>query len=197
MSKYIELTSLKEVVKEIIPGVSTAKKNDKINFKLLNLNQSSPFENNPLVLVDGIPVNDYEKILTINSKEIEKIDVFNSRYFISYVSLDGILHFVSKKGDLGVIDFDRSVFRLEYDLLQNKNNFYSPDYHSDIVKNNRIPDFRNTLYWNPDLHTDITGKSEVEFYSSDEPAEYIITIEGITPDGKTGASRFPLIIKSQ
>lgn len=197
MSKYIELTSLKEVVKEIIPGVSTAKKNDKINFKLLNLNQSSPFENNPLVLVDGIPVNDYEKILNINSKEIEKIDVFNSRYFISYVSLDGILHFVSKKGDLGVIDFDRSVFRLEYDLLQNRNNFYSPDYHSEIVKNNRIPDFRNTLYWNPDLHTDITGKTEVEFYSSDEPTEYIITIEGITPDGKTGVSSFPLIIKSQ
>jgi len=82
-------------------------------------------------------------------------------------------------------------------LLQNNNEFYSPNYSLDSLKNNRIPDFRNTLYWNPDLHTDKTGKTTVEFYSSDESAEYIITIEGITPDGKTGVTSIPLIIKNR
>ena len=56
------MTSLKEVVKEIIPGVSTVRKNDKINFKLYYQSQSKPFENNPLVLVDGVPVYDLEKV---------------------------------------------------------------------------------------------------------------------------------------
>jgi len=197
MSDYIELTSLKEVVKEIIPGVSTTKKNNEIDFKLIYQYPSLPFENSPLVLVDGVPVYDLDKVLNINSREIERIDVLSKRYFIADVVLDGILHFVSKRGNLGVIDFDRSVFRIEYELLHKKNDFYSPDYSSQSLKDNRIPDYRNTLYWNPDLQTDKTGKTSIEFYTSDESAEYIITVEGITTDGRTGVKSIPLIVKER
>jgi hypothetical protein len=197
LSKYIELTSLREVVKEIIPGVTTVKKNDKINFKLYYQYQSKPFENNPLVLVDGVPVYDLEKVISINSKDMDKIDVFITRYYISDIVMDGILHFVTKKGNLDVIDLDRSVYRVEYDLPQISTKFYSPDYSTDKVLHDRIPDFRNTLYWKPDMQTDQTGKAEVEFYSSDESAEYTITIEGISSDGKTGSATMPLIIKNK
>jgi hypothetical protein len=196
MSRYIELTSLREVVKEIIPGVSTVKKNDEINFKLVNKFPGQPFENNPFVLVDGVPIYDLEKVININSGEIEKIDVLNTRYFIGEVVLEGILNFISKRGNLSVIDFDRSVFRQEYELLQDVGGFYIPDYSSSELKNNRIPDFRNTLFWDPDLHTDRTGKTSVEFYTSDEPGEYVINVEGITSDGKTGTSSIPIIIRA-
>ncbi len=194
MSKYIELTSLKEVVKEIIPGVSTVKKSDKINFRLISKYQNQTFDNNPLVLVDGVPIYDLEKVLNANAKEIEKIDVLNTRYFISDVVLDGILHFVSKKGDLGVIDFDRSVFRLEYELMQNDNKFLTPDHSNNIHTEKHLPDFRNTLYWNPDMHTDNKGQSSVEFYASDESDNYIIIVEGIAQDGRTGISILPVSI---
>ena len=49
----------------------------------------------------------------------------------------------------------------------------------------------------PEMHTDKTGNASIEFYSSDESGEYIITVEGITGDGKTGASTMPLIINSR
>ena len=197
MSKYIELTSLKEVVKEIIPGVSTVKKNDKINFKLFYQYQSQPYENNPLVLVDGVPVYDLEKVITINSRDLEKIDVFTTRYYISDIVMDGILHFITKKGNLDVIDLDRSAYRVEYDLPELKPEFLSPDYSSVERLHDHLPDFRNTLYWNPDMHTDKTGKAPVEFYSSDESAEYIIVVEGITREGKTGSTSIPLTIKTK
>jgi hypothetical protein len=197
LSKYIELTSLKEVVKEIIPGVSTVKKNDKTNFKLYYQYQSKPFEDNPLVLVDGVPVYDLEKVISINSKDMEKIDVFTTRYYISDIVMDGILHFVTKKGNLDVLDLDRSVYRVEYDLPQNRHEFYSPDYSTDEQMYGHIPDFRNTLYWNAEMNTDKSGNASIEFYSSDESGEYIITVEGITVDGKTGASIMPLIINSR
>ena len=108
-----------------------------------------------------------------------------AKYYISDNELDGILHFITKKGNLGAIDLDKSVFRQEYELLRDNYEFYSPDYSTDSLKNNRIPDFRNTLYWNSDTNTDEKGKATVEFYSSDESADYIITVEGITPDGKS------------
>lgn len=197
IARYIELTSLKEVVKELIPGVNTVKNNDKISFKLIRKYPSQPFENSPLVLVDGVPVYDLEKVLSINSRDIEKIDVLMAKYFISDNELEGILHFVSKRGNLGAIDLDRSVFRQEYELLQNTNEFYSPDYSTDSLKNNRIPDYRNTLFWKPDLHTDKSGKASLLFYSSDESGEYIINIEGITPDGRTGVTSMPIVIRNR
>ena len=39
-------------------------------------------------------------------------------------------------------------------------------------------------YWNPAVKLDDTGQATVEFYTSDAPADYDITIEGITQTGK-------------
>jgi hypothetical protein len=148
-------------------------------------------------MVDGVPVYDLEKVLGINASEIEKVDVLNDRYFISDNVLDGIIHFVTKRGNLDVIEMGKSVFRQEYEFMQPENEFYSPDYSLDSLKDNHLPDFRNTLYWNPDLHTNKSGKATVEFYSSDESAQYNINVEGITGDGKAGTASMPLIIKSR
>jgi hypothetical protein len=197
MSNYIELTSIREVIRELVPGVSITKNNNKTGFRLLKQYQSNPYEKDPLVLVDGVPVYDFAKVLEMNSRDIDKIDVLISRYYISDNILDGILHFVSKKGDLGAYETDKAVFRQEYDFPREKNEFYSPDYSVDSLRNGHLPDFRNTLYWKPDLHTGISGKATVEFYSSDEPAEYTITVQGITGDGRAGTSSMPLIIKSR
>ena len=125
------------------------------------------------------------------------MDVLIDRYYISGNILDGILHFITKKGDLSAIDLDRSVFRMEYDLLQKKEAFYSPDYAVDSLRNNHLPDFRNTLFWNPDLKTGKDGKAEIEFYSSDESGEYTIAIDGVTTDGKSGKAIMPLIINAK
>ncbi|MCE5346163.1 MAG: hypothetical protein LLG13_07750 [Bacteroidales bacterium] len=188
MSDFIELTSLKEVIKEIVPGVTTYKKNDRSNFKLINKYQNQAFELAPLVLVDGVPVYDFDKVLNINSKDLEKIDVLNTRYFVADIVNEGIINFITKKGNLSVMEFDQSIFRQEFEALQAGYGFSSPDYSTDSLRNSRIPDFRNTLYWNPDVRTDKTGKTTVEFYTSDETGEYNIIVEGFTPEGETGRS---------
>jgi hypothetical protein len=195
MSDYIELGSIKEVVKEIIPNVSTLKQNGKYEFKLINKFRGQPFENRPLVLVDGVPIYDFDKVLSINSKEIERADINNTRYFYSDNVFDGIVSFISKKGNLSVLEFDNSIFRQDYEACQIHNDFFSPDYSIKSIRDNRIPDFRNTLYWNPDLHTGKDGKAVIEFFTSDESVEYTIVAEGISFDGKTGFSKIPMVVK--
>lgn len=196
-SNFIELTSVAEILKELVPAISITKRKEKIHFRLNNQYQLERSENGLLVLVDGVPVYDLEKLLDINSRAIEKVDVLNDRYFISGNVFDGILHFVTKRGDLDAIEMDKSVFRQEYEFMQHSNKFYSPDYSRDSLKLNHLPDFRNTLYWNPDLHTDISGRAAVEFYADDESAEYTIIVEGITGEGKTGTAGAHLIIRSK
>ncbi len=195
MSDYIELTSVREVVKEIIPNVYTQKQNGKYDFKLINKFKGQPFENKPLILVDGVPIYDFEKVLSINSKEIERVDVINTRYFFSENIFDGIVSFITKKGNLSAMQYDNSIFRQVYEACQLHREFFSPDYSSSILKNSHIPDYRNTIYWNPDLRTTVNGKTEIEFFTSDEKAEYTIIVEGISNDGRTGLSRTSVIVK--
>ena len=192
---YIELTSLREIVKEIIPNVYTLKQNGKYDFKLVNKFKGQPFESKPLVLVDGVPVYDFEKVLGINSKEIERTDVVNTRYFYSDNVFDGIISFITKKGNLSVLDFDNAIFRQVYDGCQVHSDFYIPDYSTDTLRKSHIPDFRNTLCWKPDLHTDKNGKAEVTFFTSDEASDFRIVVEGISDDGKTGYSSIPFAVK--
>ena len=62
--------------------------------------------------------------------------------------------------------------------------FYAPAYATEKARRSMVPDYRTTLYWNPSVEFDETGRANVEFYTSDAPADYDITIEGITQTGK-------------
>ena len=76
--------------------------------------------------------------------------------------------------------------------------FYSPVYDTPERKNNPRPDNRTTLYWNPYVQTDTTGKGFIEFYTDDrEDAELEITIEGVTDEGEPIFHRSTLSEKKQ
>ena len=59
--------------------------------------------------------------------------------------------------------------------------FYSPQYIEESTK--VFSDHRTTLYWNPKIKTDSTGKANVRFYASGVSKRYLVTIEGISDKG--------------
>ena len=67
--------------------------------------------------------------------------------------------------------------------LQHTRVFYAPDYSNSQDLLERIPDYRNTLYWNP--HVKINGQNNVdlEIYTSDDTGLYQIEVNGITNKG--------------
>ncbi|MCH8317898.1 MAG: TonB family protein, partial [Bacteroidetes bacterium] len=67
--------------------------------------------------------------------------------------------------------------------------FYKPVYKSDEKVEIRT-DFRKTIYWNPDVEVDKTGKTTVSFYNSDEITKFRTIIEGIAVDGTVGRKEF-------
>ncbi|HEX8515455.1 MAG TPA: MG2 domain-containing protein [Bacteroidia bacterium] len=63
--------------------------------------------------------------------------------------------------------------------------FASPVY--DKLENVEVRnDFRNTVYWNPDIEIDRSGKKIVEFYASDDITSFRTILEGISSDGMIG-----------
>ena len=66
--------------------------------------------------------------------------------------------------------------------------FYSPSYSLAIEKQSRLPDYRNVLYWAPQVITGKDGKAQFSFYTSDVARKFLVFIQGITPDGIPGKS---------
>lgn len=195
MADFIELTDIREVVKEILPEVTLIRKDREPALRVVSSSPYRIFENQALVLFDGVPVYDIEKLLDVSSRELERIDIINTRYFYSDYIFEGIISFVSKKGNLSAIESDNSVFRQIFEGCLEQKNFYSPDYSTDSLRSDRIPDFRNTLYWKPEVITSENGTSSIEFFTSDERMEYLIIIEGFTSEGQRVYNTTPLIVE--
>jgi hypothetical protein len=84
---------------------------------------------------------------------------------------------------------------LDYEGMQLQREFYSPVYDTDAAAKSRVPDFRSLLYWSPDVSTDLAGKSQLSFYTSDQTGKYIGLVQGITADGDAGSSYFNFDVK--
>jgi len=195
LSDFIQLSTLREVFKEIVPGLSASGRDENLTLRLTNRYQGIIFNSPPLVILDGVPVYDLKKLLDIQSSQIEKVEVLSVRYFTGELILDGIINIVSYKGDLSVLDFDRSVMRQEYDMMLDGYEIVSPEYSSDSLKTSRIPDYRNTLYWNPAIRAGSDGTAEAVFWTSDEAGEYLVIAECIASDGRRGRKVIPITVR--
>jgi len=195
LSDFIQLSTLREVFKEIVPGLTTSGRDENLTLNLANRYPGVIFNAPPLVILDGIPVYDLEKVLDIPSSQIEKVEVLSARYFTGDIILNGIINIVSHKGDLSVLEFDRSVLRQEYDMMLDSYDVAAPDYSTDSLKMSRIPDYRNTLYWNPAVQTGPDGSATVEFWTSDEAGEYCIITECLAADGRRARKVTPFSVR--
>ncbi|MHC1730787.1 MAG: hypothetical protein AB9888_01950 [Bacteroidales bacterium] len=191
LSDYIQLSTLREVFKELVPGLTSSGKDENIYLTLTNRYQGMSFDSPPLVILDGVPVYDIDKLLDIPSSLIERVEVLSVRYFTGDIVTDGIINIVSHKGDLSAMEFDRSILRQEYDMLLDSYDLFAPDYSADSLRSSRIPDYRNTLYWNPSIRTDSDGVAAVEFWTSDEAGEYFVVTEFTATDGRRGRKVIP------
>jgi len=73
---------------------------------------------------------------------------------------------------------------VDYEGLQLQREFYSPAYESVIEKERRVPDFRTTLYWTADVRADITGNSNLKFFTSDLQGKYLVVLQGLNGNGE-------------
>jgi len=184
ISDYIRLKSVREVIKEIVPEVSVRMKGGKTTLRVYNGVDNIHFDNKPLVLVDGVLFDDVDQILNIPLQEMERIEVINLRYFLDGHVFEGIVHFITESGKMAGLEFGQAVFRQAYTTFSGGFIFKSPEYGIDSLKNSSLPDFRNTLYWNPGIQTREDGNTGFEFYTSDDPGEYAVFLEGFSSDGE-------------
>jgi len=184
MADYISLPVMEEVFFELLPHVSLKKKYVNYEISISDRIDNNPYFTSPSLMLDGVIVKDASLIADLDPEIVEKIDVIKEKYLVGEYYFYGIVNVITKAGNFSCVPLPDYMIRLPYRVIDPVYSFVSPQYSSDEMKKSRIPDYRNTLYWNPSLRPDIDGKTKIEFWSSDNKSEYVIRIEGLTSDGK-------------
>ena len=199
LDNYTRFTTMEEVMREYVSEVNVVKRNKHYHFNTFNnagfaLQNLQPSERtmmeDPLMLLDGVPVFDVDKIIAYDPLKVQKLEVVAARYIWGPIRANGIVSYTTYKGDLPGFSLNPHDVILDYDGLQKQRIFYSPDYSTDKVAQSRLPDFRNVLYWSPDVSTNATGEGKISFFTGDIPGKYLVEFQGISANGDAGSSSF-------
>lgn len=141
----------------------------------------------PLFLLDGMPV-DKSQILSIPVADVDKVDVLKGASAAIYGSRagGGVISILTKRGDEnydwgsdaapGIVIFTKQGY---YTARE----FYAPKYSENLPEHVR-PDYRSTVYWNPNITTDENGKASLSFFTSDATdTQLTVQLEGLAFSG--------------
>jgi hypothetical protein len=195
MKDYILLPVMQEVFFELLPGVFLKSKKSGYEITINDPVLSTVYDVAPGLFVDGVMVKDPSVIAALDPEIVEKIEVKKEKYFVGDYLFYGIVNVITKAGDFSSVTLPDYAIRQPYRAIDPVSTFVSPDYSSAEAKKSRIPDFRNTLYWNPTVKPDKTGKARVEFWSSDVVSDFEIIVQGISSEGKPFSLRKSIKIK--
>ena len=97
--------------------------------------------------------------------------------------LYGCVVFIETHEDMDIYADDaKGVRKTWLDGYSTVREFYSPNY-SELPP---VSDYRRTLYWNPMVTTDETGRANIQFYNNSNSRNFSISAETVTPSGLIG-----------
>jgi hypothetical protein len=134
----------------------------------------------PFVLIDGFPAS----LDDINVSTIGQIDILKNASIFGMRGSNGAIIIYSKDWENlppKVQPHVKFVTPLGY---QKPVEFYSPKYDTPKARKNSAPDLRTTIYWQPVVRVDDTGKASFDFYTADSETTYTVILEGIASEGK-------------
>lgn len=195
LDKYTRFKVMEEVLREYVPGVLVRIRKDGFHCLVPDYGERATMEN-PLVLLDGVPVYDTNRLMAFDPLKVQRLDVITSHYFSGPVMHNGLVSFRTYQGDLAGFPLDAYALVQAYEGLQGEREFYAPRYDTPAARQSRLPDFRNLLYWNPMLLTKPGTNSAATFYTSDQTGTYRVVIQGLNQAGQTGSTSFTFKVRA-
>jgi len=196
LDDYTRFPTVEEVLREYVLSVGVRRRNGKPTMQVYTGEVNKGFfEEQPLVLMDGVPMFDRVKFFNYEPLKIKSVEVLPKMYFYGPDVYGGLIRFSIYNGNLDGMELDPDASIIDYEGLQQVREFYSPRYDSPDQLNSRLPDFRNLLFWKPDVETGSDGRTLLSFYTSDRPGTYRGVIQGITNQGQAGKYTFDFKVK--
>lgn len=194
LDSYTRFPVMEEVMREYVAGVFVRNRKDGFHFLVVDRLKGGVLES-PLILLDGVPVSDADRIMEIDPLLIAKLEVVGRRYFLGKAVFPGIVSYSSYQGDMAGLTPDPGSLSIDFEALQSQRIFAHPVYATREQLANRLPDRRYLLYWNPIVSTNEAGELKLEFYTSDVKGEFEVMVHGLTSDGRSGSGSFKFAVE--
>ncbi|MCB0776768.1 MAG: hypothetical protein KDB99_10655 [Chitinophagaceae bacterium] len=182
LDDYKRFTTMEEVLREYVFEIGVTMRNGNLGLKIFNPEANDFHANHELVLLDGVPLLHFNRIFSYDPLKVKKLDVVVSRYVLGKSLFNGIASFTTNNAVFDGFELDPTLVAVDYAGIQLQRQFYSPVYDTPRKAESRMPDFRTTLMWNPNIKLNSETKNTLEFYSSDLSGKYMIIVQGT--DGK-------------
>lgn len=197
LDDYTRFPLVEDVLREYVTNVYVRRRNGMARFYMIDhINNNEIMREDPVVLLDGVPVLDKNKLLQFNAFKVKKIEVIGREYHLGPSVFSGILSFHTYTGDLNGFEIDTKGLILNYEGLQRQREFYSPVYETPQARNNRIPDYRTLLYWSASQVVKKQTSNRVTFYTSDVSGEFLVFVTGLGKNGEVGNAIYSFNVKS-
>ncbi|GAC1426176.1 MAG: Plug domain-containing protein [Flavisolibacter sp.] len=196
LDDYTRFTTMEEVLREYVREINVGTRGGTLHIKLFNEINRTFSEKEALVLLDGIALPDVNKIFSVDPLTIKRLDVIPTSYNLGNSLFPGIASFISYNAKDQNVAVNKNAIIMEYEGLQLRRQFFSPVYENSSFKISRMPDFRNTLLWVPDVKLNPKeSQFQIEFYSSDMKGIYRVALEGLKNDGRPISSSTSFEVK--
>jgi hypothetical protein len=179
LSDFVPLNDFPEIVVELFPTIQVNKYKD--NYSVLLMNATRYRYTEPVIFLDGVYVDDANKIMGFGSEKIKKIDVLAAERIFGDLVFNGVIAITSKSNEILKTTPAPQSLRIKNEKRQGGKSFVTV--HPDSLRSTTTPFFKQLLYWNPGLELNETGTTGFEFYTSDNTADFVIRAEGISENG--------------
>lgn len=174
---FVELNDFREITREITPFIRMRRdKNGEPELRLIS--DKGDVMASPLLLVDGVPLTDLNKLINKGSTVIKRVDTQNKpRHFGNISFSNGIVAVWTHKIDFWEKCNAAGTYRF---MVQG---FQPPVAPAEVKPSkDKTPDLRQTIYWNPLVNT--AEQKNISVTMSDETGEFVIEFFGVGRDGK-------------
>ena len=132
-----------------------------------------------LVLLDGVPVLDHERLLAYDPLLVQYVDIYGNTYFFGTRSYAGVVNFVTYKGTLPSMKFADNVRIVDFQGCSLPLAFGADD----TEPGEAYPDYRQTILWQPKLTLAPGERIDIKCKTPAYGGRFDVVAEGLTPAG--------------
>jgi hypothetical protein len=177
LDDYTRFQLMEEVFIEFIPEIRVRNVDRKKDIQVWTVSALGGYvfqSGRTLVLMDGVPVLDHEKILQYDPMLVKRIDIYPHTYFFGVRSFSGVVNLVTYKGTLPSMEFADNV------RIQDFQGCSLPLAYTCSSVGGDYPDYRQTIYWHPMLTLAPGERVEVECKTPAYGGRFEVVAEGLT-----------------
>lgn len=195
LDDYTRFTTMEEVLREYVRPISVGVQRGQSHMVFIDEKSRVTHDNNLLVMLDGVPLYRPDRIFAYDPLKVKDLQVFPRPYVIGSNYFFGVASFSTYKGGFDAFDLDPHLIAMDFQGLQMQREFYAPSYETPEQKASRLPDYRNTLYWNPNIQSTAGKTASLSFYSCDQQGHYLGVLQGVSRAGQPIVREFSFEVK--